>query len=523
MGFWDDIINGGLDRDFDGDIDSRDRQIGLEEEWLREQRQAEEDRIHEQQRHGWRDYHLDGLIDYGVDPDDYEDEEEYLDAIEEAKREKWSFDSDCDIDIIDPADYENEYEYLEAVESYKKEKKRAVEDETVSNIATISFSIAEPERTKPTTGVWKYYDEDFGGMWNFDQALIEQFPELADDYEPNVSCYTLRDIIVETYEIDKERAVKYLKWLWNTFTPDLFEDEKEKPGEGNSFRIRAGLIKELIWKNSGDEYLYKIIKNDKDFLITAFRDCVHEKHNYNFAQDVIEEMLIHKDVKAAKTVYLAYLEGQKGRYTDKDLGKLWCEIANQFEFVNGKFDYSEKEQIAVIKGLIPLVEKLGERSKKPLNEFNGIIEMLEDHLDEDEDKECDEEKIEECPDYSWRKKVAPSKRRYANPDDYETMADFEIAVDKAYKEYEEKIVLQRREKYTAKEIVHFCKVDLGTLSRTLLYYLFENLDLYVGDKVIVPFGADDKEYEATVVTVGDCYTSTFPCDISRIKTVKGKA
>ena len=170
-----------------------------------------------------------------------------------------------------------------------------------------------------------------------------------------------------------------------------------------------------------------------------------------------------------------------------------------------------------------MIEKLGERSKKPLNEFNGIIEMLEDHLDEDEDKECDEEKIEECPDYSWRKKVAPSKRRYANPDDYETMADFEIAVDKAYKEYEEKIVLQRREKYTAKEIVHFCKVDLGTLSRTLLYYLFENLDLYVGDKVIVPFGADDKEYEATVVTVGDCYTSTFPCDISRIKTVKGKA
>ena len=99
MGFWDDIINGGLDRDFDGDIDSRDRQIGLEEEWLREQRQAEEDRIHEQQRHGWRDYHLDGLIDYGVDPDDYEDEEEYLDAIEEAKREKWSFDSDCDREI----------------------------------------------------------------------------------------------------------------------------------------------------------------------------------------------------------------------------------------------------------------------------------------------------------------------------------------------------------------------------------------------------------------------------------------
>ena len=27
MGFWDDLLNGGLDRDFDGDIDSRDRDI----------------------------------------------------------------------------------------------------------------------------------------------------------------------------------------------------------------------------------------------------------------------------------------------------------------------------------------------------------------------------------------------------------------------------------------------------------------------------------------------------------------
>ena len=57
MGFLDDVLNGGLDRDFDGDIDSRDRDIHFLEEELRKQ----EKKLHRYQYDDWKDYYLEEL------------------------------------------------------------------------------------------------------------------------------------------------------------------------------------------------------------------------------------------------------------------------------------------------------------------------------------------------------------------------------------------------------------------------------------------------------------------------------
>ena len=244
MGFWDDLLNGGLDRDFDGDIDSRDRDLYFLEEELLEQEEKEKQRRY--QHEDWKDYYLEELALYGIDADDYDDEEEFLAAVEAAKKDEWK--NNCidsyDFDDIDPQDYDTEEEYLEAIEERRREMD--AEKDGDSATITLSFSVAEPIRKKPTDGVWKYYDEDFDGPWNYDQALIENFPELAEDYEPNVSDSTLPDIIIETYEINHERTIKYLKWLWNTFTADLFVNEKDSVWGRQSYKGRGMLIDRLI-------------------------------------------------------------------------------------------------------------------------------------------------------------------------------------------------------------------------------------------------------------------------------------
>ena len=48
MGFLEDILNGGLDRDFDGDIDSHDRALFIEE-CIRNDENERQERIYSQQ------------------------------------------------------------------------------------------------------------------------------------------------------------------------------------------------------------------------------------------------------------------------------------------------------------------------------------------------------------------------------------------------------------------------------------------------------------------------------------------
>lgn len=67
----------------------------------------------------WRDSCEDGS-EYDVDPEDYDDEEEYLEALNEAKYEWRDSCDDEGLDYdIDPEDYETEDEYNEAVQKAK--------------------------------------------------------------------------------------------------------------------------------------------------------------------------------------------------------------------------------------------------------------------------------------------------------------------------------------------------------------------------------------------------------------------
>jgi hypothetical protein len=71
----------------------------------------------------WRENCDDGL-EYGVDPEDYETEEEYEEALDEAKYE-WREDCDDGLEYgVDPEDYETEEEYEEALNDKIEETRR---------------------------------------------------------------------------------------------------------------------------------------------------------------------------------------------------------------------------------------------------------------------------------------------------------------------------------------------------------------------------------------------------------------
>ncbi len=538
MPFWKDILNGGIDRDFDGDIDDWDREIAFEDDCRR--REEEERRgSYFSENDSWKDdYSYD--MRYGIDPEDYDDEDEYLDALERAREERESAfgletvdeeEEDYDFDEdelwgVEKTEREGEYDVRSTPKKTWRAEERAVYDydEVKPLEFTVSLSFEEPKRTKPSDGVWKYYDESFGGNWHYDRALIEHFSELAIDYEANGD-ETLANIIKETYAIDRERAVKYLKWLWETFTPDLFADEEEAVYERQSYRGRGLLIEELINEEPSEE-LYRLLKSDEDFLHAAFRDCVHQKHECGFVKDYMILMITYGDAPAAKVVYERYLEGQKGRYSDNDLAKLWEDVVHNIDWL----DFDDKEKLSITQFFVPTIEGLGVRSRKPLatlaeyqkgwKEAIAIAEEIDkEEREEEQEGERKEEPAPVVARYAWRKSVAPSKMRYADPCEYETPEEFEKAVAIGYAKYEEEKAKKRREGYTKENVCRFCTVDLIGATRSTPYYLTGDLDLSVGDEVIVPYGKENEEVQGLVVATGTRYASTFPFDIRQIKTV----
>lgn len=49
------------------------------------------------------------------------------------------------------------------------------------------------------------------------------------------------------------------------------------------------------------------------------------------------------------------------------------------------------------------------------------------------------------------------------------------------------------------------------------YYLIDDKEISVGNRVIVPFGNQNTSTEAVVVATGERYVAAFPVHISRIK------
>lgn len=337
-GFLDSVMHDVNDYNCDGEVDALDELQYWED--IESEEKREQDRL---AHDDWQLYCEDGA-EYGLDPYDFDDEEEYLEALDAAKNADNSYLNEEDV----PDGF---------IES--KDRNKSI---------TLTFSLVEPKRTSPTTGVWNYYDESFD-LWDFAQALIDEFPELAEDYESG-SDSTLPNIVIETFEIDRPRALKYLKWLWTTFTPEYFKGEKESPWHRHSYKCRGALIYRLINENDLDDGLYKILKNDEDFIKAAFYEGIADKHDYELVKEYMGLMFKKNDFDAGITIYNHYLKGHQGRYSDNDLGKLWLGLVYAISWSK----LGIREKIELLTQIIPIVEGLGARGNKTKRQIDEYLE-----------------------------------------------------------------------------------------------------------------------------------------------------
>ena len=122
--------------------------------------------------------------------------------------------------------------------------------------------------------------------------------------------------------------------------------------------------------------------------------------------------------------------------------------------------------------------------------------------------------------YGWRKYC--SNRFGIVPANYETRAEYDAAVNV---EREKERVARNQERRADSEdrsVYRFCKVKVDAQNSRYYYYLTGELELKVGDCVVVPFGKDNILTNGQVISVGECFGCVFPCHVSLIKTVAKK-
>ncbi len=170
------------------------------------------------------------------------------------------------------------------------------------------------------------------------------------------------------------------------------------------------------------------------------------------------------------------------------------------------------------------------------DEVEGIDEFNLDPFDYStrEEYEVALAKAREEAKYEWREWVFDASECGIDPNDYETEEEYMDAylkapssgmnetrsADKPAAADADNSDEKKRPNVNDENIYSYCMVEIESPFKQCLYYFPGDLELLVGDKVIVPYGK--RELKGTVTETGEQRGADYPFDVAKIKRVKEK-
>lgn len=522
----------------------------------------------------WRETCEDGL-DYNVDPDDFDDEEDYQMALEEAK-ENWH--SSCEEAYdIDPDNFESDEDYQDALELAQSRKVSGginipitlsfsfpgqealdkIKPENYPNIrqykaayhlcnveqgtAFISSDSSKAAEIKKCKFILDGTDMAGRYLTVYDgfllaQAIKENFelPIEVPDEDEEVKTY-FDDLFLEIAEEDVQLALKIWVWCIDVFGP-------YKSYLKNDWSLYNAII------SSVDDY-------PKEFLDIAVKEL---GNNTKFCQSVLAENpqfphgIAHFIVRAlelelyneAQVIITASAMNKAAK--GKDIENLVNRIIS---------DCSNWEELETMEGfklyLLPIIKKMNnKRIQRLLPKFYEEVDHYIDSV------ESSEEKYQFSRRNSWRNKYKDGSGFDLDPVDYKTETEYNEALQrekygwrrwhseaKRYgidvntfeteEEYNDVLRQKRAEEQAACSIPRHQPDPLATTDKTIFgfcsvvynasnqpyNYLTGDIEVKIGDKVIVPIGNDGKEVVATVVSTSQHMRLTAPYPVDKAKRI----
>lgn len=494
----------------------------------------------------WRLYCENGF-EFGLDPEDYETEEEYEEALE-IERTAWRDTCEDGADSgLDPEDYETEEEYEEA-------PAEAQESESNAEI-TLNISVECPE-------VDEIREEDYPNKRRYNAAytLANEFLIYSnDEYEKKEkACCSFiidkADTILAANYLSHDRGFLYAQAIKDNFdVPCCLPDEDEareiefsqllckiaKRDVSLSFEIWSWCLEKFLPYSEYDDFCVndlsiEVIDDIPDYPDGYMSKLVHYmSDNEHFFELVMSgdesasrlSQLIAEAIKEKlfKTADLLFKNGLKmadekwkniNELTEEVI--LWCK------------NYEELESIEYFRdNLLPMVKAI------PL----GMVqdETAEWEKDISDYIDCVED---ECEQYAftrknaWRKKVPNGKEYGLDPLYYDTEQEYlealrDEAKEARHQEPEERLqqsvkAVTVQEQTDDKSIYTYCGVLLSFSPRPY-FFRTDNDSIKIGDMVIVPVGEHEKEMKGEVVSVGQYSRLGVPYPIEKTKSIIRKA
>lgn len=519
----------------------------------------------------WRYFCEDGW-EYGLDCKDYATEEEYEEALNEAKYgwREYCIDNDYD---IDPEEFETEDEYLEmiyacddAMSEYEdslvgnEESGEECDDDmlvekcdedtlTIPIEITVNISSDEDYEKKKNARhklitnnkdkvlAIKYLTES--GQFLYSKAVKENFT-LPISLPDETYCreYELADIICKIAKRDEDLSIKVWSWCVEQFLPYVEWDDYAADDMTNNIIDKLYRFPENYGKT-----LAHYMEEHSDFRTKIAGSALGVSGNISSViVSAIQEELFDT-AKAIFDICYAKIKDNWKEVIDFINEILWkCKNYDELESI----EYFEKELFPIIKkceqGMVK--DEIEDWEKEIANYINNVEESCE--------------KYEFSRRYAWRRKVPDgsmfnldprdysSKEAYMeryewkkygwrewycgrdicglNVNNYETKEEFQQALDERREELRNKKREQEEEqraKDTAeilndKKIYTYCGVMLSNSGRSYSYRT-EDTTIKVGDIVCVPVGKENKVVTGTVVSVGQYARIVVPYPVEQTR------
>ena len=535
--------------------------------------------------HSWRSLY-DYDVETGIDPEDYETEDEYLEALNAARtawRDYRFYDPETG---IDPEDYETEEEFEEALAEAKRTC--GIASDNISIPISLSVSVTYPgQEALDAIKRDAYPDErsyeaarylcdlEQGTAWVLEDTDVEEEKErcrfilarpcLAAHYltayngyilaqavrdhftlpievepEDTESKLSLDDLISEVAEEDSALALdiwawcikefgphrKYLRHKWSLYGGILGRLE-EYPEEFKKLAINklgtdTGFAKGVLTDNPDIPY------GIADCITTALENGSFQEAQIMFVATVTNPVLRGKDIEAI-------------------INSVLCGISN----------YEELESMELFqKFMMPIIKKINNKRIQRL-----VPQFMKTVTDYISSVERTVEKYQYSRRYAWRKTCADGKPYDLDPLDFETEEEYNKAIqDEKYRwrrwhreaarygldvnsfetedEYEkalhEKQAIERQERLAQRQASY---VDpLASTDKAIYefcgvsfgnhshpyHYLTGGVDVSIGDQVEVPSNRPEGVNIGTVVSVSKHLRSSAPYPVDRAKTILRK-
>lgn len=539
-------FGGIFDFNHDGKTSPFEQYIGFKifEECLKEFENEEGD---DDDKYEWRLTCEDGW-DYDIDPEDYETEFEYMEALEEAKENCCEPDEEFDEDEdesytfvgenVNPDDYPNKRRYIAAFELANLPD--YINDDYLQRERNFCKFIVEKADTIIAAN-YLAYEEGF----LYAQAIKDNFNlniSLPDEDEERVM--TFPAVLCKIAKYDADLSFKVWNWCFEQFLP--YNEYYDSCAQELSTDVIIDLHK--FPKDYISKLAHHISENENfcNALLTA------GKSGISYMGELIATVIKEHLYETAKKLFEFELEKVGDNYEEI------MSLTNSV-FINCIDDYEVESLEYFRDNLLSIVKSLpNEMVQFELPTSENLISSMIERTESMSPKYAYSRK------YQWRKNVengsqygldplnyyteqqyldALNRRKYGwrdkyewqnkyglNISDYETENEFQLALKEKKEEIHNNRFKQvgteincdknaNSNKYeNDTKIYTYCGVRLPYSSRTYSYLTDDN-SIKIGDKVIVPFGKDNEETEGTVVYVGQYSRFCVPYPIEKTKTI----